>query len=103
VLAAAVAAVAAIVVFGVLWEIGAPFVAVVIAAPSVTGVVAWLLLRRSLRRRRVAAREFPAAWRRTLERYVGYYTALSAEDRERFERDVALFIDDAEITGVNVT
>ena len=101
-LAAAVAAVAAIVVFGVLWEIGAPFVAVVIAAPSVAGGVAWLLLRRSLRRRRVA-REFPAAWRRTLERYVGYYTALSAEDRERFERDVALFIDDAEITGVNVT
>src|SRR5207249_584968 len=62
-----------------------------------------VLLRRSLRRRRVAAREFREPWRRALERYVRYYMVLSPEDRARFERDVAVFIDDAEITGVNTT
>jgi hypothetical protein len=54
--------------------------------------VAWVLLRRSLRRRHVAVREFPAAWRRPLERYVRYYTALAPEARTRFERDMALFL-----------
>jgi Mlc titration factor MtfA (ptsG expression regulator) len=68
--------------------------------PAVGAGVAWVLLRRSLRRRHVAVREFPAAWRRPLERYVRYYTALAPEARTRFERDMALFLDEAEITGV---
>jgi len=101
VLAAVVAGAAAMVAFGVLWEAGAPLAAVVAAPPVVGGGVGWLLLRRSLRRRRVAARAFPAAWRRTLERYVRYYAALPPDERARFERDLALFIDDAEITGIN--
>ena len=102
-LAAAVATAAATVIFGLLWELGAPLAAVVVAPPSVGGGVAWLLLHRPLRRRRIAAREFPAAWRRTLKRYVRYYTALRPDERARFERDVAVFIDDAEITGINAT
>jgi len=102
-LAAAVAVAAAVVAFSLLWEIGAPPVAPVALAPLVGAGVGWVLLRRSLRRRRVAAREFPQPWRRALERYVRYYMVLSPEDRARFERDVAVFIDDAEITGVNTT
>src|SRR5207245_2440395 len=84
VLEAAVAVAAAGVAFSLLWEIGAPPVAPVALAPLVGAGVGWVLLRRSLRRRRVAAREFPQLWRRALERYVRYYMVLSPEDRARF-------------------
>jgi len=89
-----------VVTFSLLWEAGAPPVAGVTLAPLVGAGVGWALLRRSLRRRRVVTREFPRPWRRALERYVRYYTALTPDERTRFERAVALFIDEAEITGV---
>ena len=102
-LAAAVAVAAAVVAFSILWEAGAPPAAPVVLAPTIGAGVGWVLLRRSLRRRHVAARGFPPPWRRVLERYVRFYTALPPDDRTRFERDVAVFLDDAEISGVNTT
>src|SRR2546423_15699710 len=63
VLVAAVATAAATVIFGLLWELGAPLAAVGVAPPSGGGGVAWLLLHRTLRRRRIAAREVPPARR----------------------------------------
>ncbi len=89
--------------FAVLWEIGAPPAALVSVGPVVGAGVGWALLRRSLRRRRVATRAFPDAWRRSLGRYVRYYAALAEADRARFERDVAVFLDEAEITAVRTT
>ena len=54
---------------------------------------------RARRRRRVASRPFPEAWRATLEEYVGYYRALEPGEQARFEREVAIFLDEQTVTG----
>ena len=86
----------------VLWETGAPLVHVVVWPPLAGGLVFWLLMRQALRRHRVRGRTFLPLWRRTLER-VPYYVALDGVERRRFEREVAIFLDHAEISGVRTT
>ncbi len=87
-------------VFGIAWQAGASLVHLA-AWPALAGVgTGWVLTARSRRRAQVARRELPEAWRRTLQRDVRYYAELSGDERIRFERDLALIIDGAEITGV---
>jgi Mlc titration factor MtfA (ptsG expression regulator) len=90
------------VALAVLWETGAPLVHVVVWPPLAGGLVFWLLMRQALRRHRVRGRTFLPRWRRTLER-VPYYVALDGVERRRFEREVAIFLDHAEISGVRMT
>lgn len=49
-----------------------------------------LLKRR--RRRRLAAKPMPDAWRRILERHVAHYAYLDDAEREQLERDVRIFV-----------
>jgi Mlc titration factor MtfA (ptsG expression regulator) len=92
--------VAALLVFSILWETGAAPIHLVLWPLLAAGAMAWFIGRRSLRRVQVARREFPEPWRRTLQRQVRYYAELPGDDRMRFEREVAMFLDTAEITGV---
>lgn len=54
---------------------------------------------RSRRRRAVARRPFPSAWRSVLERSVTFYRGLDDRARQRFEREVAWFLDEQRISG----
>jgi len=92
--------VAAAVTFIVLSEAGASFLHVLTWPFGAGTLTAWLLLRRALRRVRISGCAFPGSWRRVLKRYVRDYTALPKDERARFERDVTVFLDEAEITGV---
>jgi len=87
----------------VLWETGTALVHVVVWPPVAAALVFWALTRQALRRHRAAARTFGPRWRRTLDGHVAYYVALDGVERRRFERDVAIFLDQAEITGVGTT
>jgi len=91
------------VALAVLWETGTALVHVVVWPPVAAALVFWALTRQALRRHRAAARTFGPRWRRTLDGQVAYYVALDGVERRRFERDVAIFLDQAEITGVGTT
>ena len=101
-LSAAAAGAATLVAVVVLWEMGAPIHHVAAWPPLAGALVFWLLMRQAIRRHRVSGRTFAPAWRRTLDR-VPYYVALDGVERRRFEREVAVFLDHAEITGVRTT
>lgn len=60
------------------------------------------LRRRAARRRAAAARPFPAGWRSLLTGRSAHFERLPAPLRERFERDVAIFLDEKPITGVGI-
>ena len=62
-----------------------------LAAPA---VIAWVSLRRPLRRWRVAHRPMPPGAREWLARHVPLYAVLEDEARERFERDVRFVLDE---------
>ncbi len=81
------------------WRVAAS-AGVGIALGVATGALAlWLLTRRGRRRRRIAEAPFPEAWRAILEEWVEYYRELGADERARFEREVAIFLDEQTITG----
>ncbi len=72
---------------------GASVLALVVGAGvAVSLAPAW-------RRERVARRPFPSSWRRILERDVEAYRRLAAPERARFERDVAIFLAEQNVTG----
>ncbi|MDD5557011.1 MAG: M90 family metallopeptidase [bacterium] len=70
-----------------------------LAVPAVA-LYAAAALHRPLRRRRLARRPFPAAWRDILSRDVSFYRRLDGEGRRRFERDVRIFLSEWTIEGV---
>jgi Mlc titration factor MtfA (ptsG expression regulator) len=43
---------------------------------------------------------FPEEWRKILERYVAFYRALSAEEKDRFETEIQVFLHETRITGI---
>ena len=58
-----------------------------------------VVLPRLLRRRRAARAPFPGDWREFLLARSPYYRGLVGEGRERFERDVRLFLAETRIAG----
>ena len=74
---------------------------------SLTGTLVGLALhrvldRRTARRRAAVAAPFPGMWRRLLAEAYDHYDRLPGEWRERFERDLQLFLAQKRITGVGV-
>lgn len=61
----------------------------------------FLSMRRYRRRRALAARPFPPAWREVLESQVGYYRRLTEAKKRDFERDVAVFVGENRFAGVD--
>jgi len=61
-----------------------------------------LLGRRWTRRTRALAEPFPPAWRELLLERYDHYQRLPAPLRERFERDVRIFLAETRITGIGM-
>lgn len=59
----------------------------------------FLALRRPLRRRRAVRGEFPGDWRELLLSRSPFYRGLDQQGRERFERDVRLFLAETRVAG----
>ncbi len=55
---------------------------------------------RTLRRLRVASRPFPSELEEIFEHRVAYYRGLDANERDRFRRMAAVFLDEVRITGI---
>jgi Mlc titration factor MtfA (ptsG expression regulator) len=73
------------------------------ALGAVAGAVLWrALTARARRRDQLRAAPFPEAWRRILEERYDHYHRLPAELRRRFEQQVAVFLAEKRITGVEV-
>ena len=59
--------------------------------------------RKTRRRRKVLAQEFPAEWRKILTDRIGFYHTLKTEeDKRRFEKMLQLFLSEKRITGIDV-
>jgi Mlc titration factor MtfA (ptsG expression regulator) len=70
------------------------------AAGAVTSVVTYVLFGRKARARRsLEERGLPPALREILSREVGFYRALDEAERERFEREVGVFLGQHTITA----
>jgi len=83
-----------------LWQARAPIVAPVVWILG-TGYFLGLFLPRYLRRRRLARIPLSDADREILERRVSFYAALSDADRAEYGTDVAIFLAEHRIEGVD--
>ncbi len=83
---------------------GAPGVLVAAGAGAGLAVLIYRSETRIMRRRiRIMERAFPDAWDAILRRRVPYYARLQGADLERFQRMIAIFIDEKPIYGVGCT
>ncbi len=64
--------------------------------------VAWILTAGGRRRRRILRRPFPEAWERILRERVRFYRSLDDAGRERFRRDVQVFLGETRVTGIGM-
>ena len=62
----------------------------------------WLLTRRVRRRAQIRRRPFPTAWEPILQREVAFYRALEQPGRQRFRRDLQLFLGEKRVTGIGM-
>jgi len=60
-----------------------------------------LSMRRNFRRLAIGKRTFPTEWKDILQRKVSYYSRLNSNEKLRFERDVAIFLEEHTITGID--
>jgi len=75
-----------------------PFIALSIVVAAALAWAGWRWLR-ARRRRAIAARPFPEAWREILARNMPVYARLSGPRRARLERDVLLFLHEKRFHG----
>ncbi|WP_417599754.1 zinc-dependent peptidase [Owenweeksia hongkongensis] len=67
-------------------------------------LIVWLIFRPKGRKSGFPIPEtFPQKWRTFLLSEVNFYASLSAEDKERFERDILRFLGRVRITGIKTT
>jgi len=60
------------------------------------------MTRKIRRRRAILTQPFPVDWEEILQREVVFFRALNAEDRQRFRREVQLFLGEKRITGIKL-
>ncbi|MEP6946109.1 MAG: zinc-dependent peptidase [Acidobacteriota bacterium] len=63
-------------------------------------IMYWMLRRRCVRRIRTMEQPFPQQWEQTLESRVDFFTALSADEKERFRQLVKIFLSEVRVTGI---
>ena len=81
----------------------APGAAAGVVAGSIAGGVVWRVLTAgAARRERIRRAPFPDEWRRILEDRYDHYHRLPPALRARFESDVAVFLAETRITGIEV-
>lgn len=100
--AMATLAVAAGGVLGTAWGAGAGAMAGGAVGLGLGAVLWRALTARAARRERVRRTPFPEEWRRILEERYDHYHRLPPDLRRRFEEQVALFLAEKRITGVEV-
>lgn len=71
-----------------------------LAVAVLATVVVLIATRRRRRRQRILAAPFPAEWETVLQRDVVFFRALAPEQKERFRRDLQIFLGETRITGV---
>jgi len=67
---------------------------------AVAGAIYAGLTRKPRRRRKILSRPFPAEWEAVLQREVVFYRALESSERERFRRELQVFLGEKRITGI---
>ncbi len=78
------------------WVMGS----VLVLAPAL-GIYAWQMA--PIRRRRALLQQpFPAEWEAVLQQEVVFYRALEAPDRQRFRRQLQVFLGEKRVTGIKV-
>jgi MtfA peptidase len=79
------------------------YIAFIIFVAAVCLFLYRLFTRKTRRRKKVLAQEFPTEWRKILVDRVGFYHTLKAEeDKHRFEKMIQLFLSEKRITGIDV-
>lgn len=96
-------AIAGAVGFAALGVVGALVLRLPQTLPVFGLAVLWYVLsmRKYRRRRKLASRPFPEAWRTVLESQVAYYRRLPPGRKRDFERDVAVFVGEHRFGGVD--
>lgn len=79
---------------------GGGYAAIWTASAAAAALYAAAVLRRPLRRMRLAREGIPASWREVLIREVRFYRGLDGPGRARFERDLRWFLDEHPVEGV---
>lgn len=78
-----------------------------LALGGVTGVVAWIVASRSLRkvrrRKKLLAEPFPVEWEAVLQADVAFFRALPDDEKVRFRDEIRIFLGEKMITGVRTT
>jgi Mlc titration factor MtfA (ptsG expression regulator) len=73
---------------------------------TIIAVVAFLFYRYVTRESRVKqqalAEDFPANWRQILSERVAFYLSLTANDKQRFEKKVQVFLAQTRVTGIEI-
>ena len=73
----------------------------ILAIALAIGLVAWLVtIRQDIRRYFFVKHPFPDEWHTILERSVSFYAKLDEEARNRFDRDVQIFLGEQRIYGI---
>ena len=69
-------------------------------------VLSWLfyllLIRKARRRRRILAEPFPGEWEAVLQRDVVFFRVLDAVEKDRFRKDLKLFLGEKRVTGIGM-
>lgn len=72
----------------------------------VGAVLVWLLYllatRKKRRRIQILAEPFPGEWEAVLQQDVVFFRVLDAEEKERFRRDLKLFLGEKRVTGIGM-
>ena len=78
-------------------------VMVLLALAGGAAALAWhFATRRRRRRARILAEPFPAEWEAVLQRDVVFFRALDDAQKQRFRRDLQVFLGETRVTGVGV-
>jgi Mlc titration factor MtfA (ptsG expression regulator) len=97
--AAGAAAVAALLALALLPAGVSKWIALPISGVAAVAVHAGMT-RKIRRRRAILRRSFPAEWEAVLQREVVFYSTLEPTERERFRRELQVFLGEKRITGI---
>ncbi len=74
-----------------------------IAIPLLAAAAAWFWATRKIRRRReILKQPFPREWEAVLQRDVLFFRALDEAERQRFRRELQVFLGEKRVTGIGV-
>jgi Mlc titration factor MtfA (ptsG expression regulator) len=78
----------------------APLAVILVLAAIIIRAFLWERVNKKIVRKRLLSVAFPANWRALLVKHVGYYNTLAANEKDRFETQVKLFVGTKKITGI---